>query len=179
MGQDLKRREELYCRGGAGVTVMTRAQGRRNLSGRCVVHNSRGIWQRGKGTTMKKMLMAILMLTLFGAGAAFAQPKPVRIYIAPNSLVPPPDIMKYLVDKCPNVSLTLDAKKSDYMLLAWGWSGNYRFTVYGKGGVAVYGTSTVRLGNAVKDVCKFVNVSAGQGQVAAPAPPPPPPPSSD
>jgi len=125
---------------------------------------------------MKKMLMAIFMLTLFGAGAAFAQPKPMRLYIAPNSIVPQPDIMKHLVEKCPNVSLTLDAKRSDFMLLAWGWSGSYRFTVYQKGGVAVYGTSTVLLSNAVKDVCKFVNSPAGQTMIKASAPPPPPPP---
>jgi hypothetical protein len=43
------------------------------------------------------------------------------------------------------------------MLEAWGWSGNYKFTVFQKGGQAVYGTSTVLLSNAVKDVCKFVN----------------------
>jgi len=122
---------------------------------------------------MKKMLMAIMMLTFIGAGAAFAQPKPVKLYIAPNSIVPQPDIMKHLVDKCPNVALTLDPKRSDFMLLAWGWSGNYRFTVYQKGGVAVYGTSTVLLSNAVKDVCKFVNSPAGQGMTAS-APPPPP-----
>lgn len=109
---------------------------------------------------MKKIMMAILMLTLVGAGAAFAQPRPVRIYVAPNSIVPRPEIMKHLVDKCPNVSITLDSKKSDYMLEAWGWSGNYRFTVFQKGGVAVYGTSTVLLSNAVKDVCKFVNAQA-------------------
>jgi hypothetical protein len=116
---------------------------------------------------MKKMMMAILMLTLGGAGAAFAQPRPVKLYVAPNSIVPRPEIMKHLVDKCPNVAITLDPKKSDYMLEAWGWSGNYRFTVFQKGGVAVYGTSTVLLSNAVKDVCKFVNSPPSQATVAA------------
>ncbi len=71
--------------------------------------------------------------------------------------VPRADIMKHIVDKCPNVSFVLDSRKSDFMLEAWGWSGNYKFTVFQKGGQAVYSTSTVLLSNAVKDVCKFVN----------------------
>jgi hypothetical protein len=124
---------------------------------------------------MKKIIMAVLLLTLGGAGAAFAQPKPMKIYIAPNSIVPRPEIMKHLVDKCPNVSITLDPKKSDYMLEAWGWSGNYRFTVFQHGGTAVYATSTVMLSNAVKDVCKFVNSPAGQSASANRTAPPPPP----
>jgi hypothetical protein len=119
--------------------------------------------------------MALFLLTLGSAGAAFAQPKPVKLYIAPNSIVPRPEIMKHLVDKCPNVSITLEPRKSDFMLEAWGWSGNYRFTVFQRGGTAVYGTSTVMLSNAVKDVCKFVNSPAGQGMVVSVTPPPPPP----
>lgn len=113
---------------------------------------------------MKQIILAMLMATLGGASAAMAQPRPVKLYIAPNSIVPRPEIMKHLVEKCPNVSITLDFKKSDYMLEAWGWSGNYRFTVYQRGGVAVYGTSTVMLSNAVKDVCKFVNTRPSEGK---------------
>jgi len=44
------------------------------------------------------------------------------------------------------------------MLEAGGWSGSYRFTVYQHGGTAVYSTTTRMLSNAVKDVCRFVNV---------------------
>jgi hypothetical protein len=116
---------------------------------------------------MKRMVTLFLMLAFVGVGTAMAQSKPLKIYVAPNSTVPRPEIMKHLVDKCPNVSITADPKKSDYMLEAWGWSGNYRFTVFQRGGTAVYATSTVRLSNSVKDVCKFVNAQANPG---APSP---------
>lgn len=91
------------------------------------------------------------------ASGAQAQTRPVRFYLSPNSTVPRAEIMKHLVEKCPNATFTLDSKKSDFMLEAWGWSGNYKFTVFQKGGQAVYSTTTVMLSNSVKDVCKFVN----------------------
>jgi hypothetical protein len=53
------------------------------------------------------------------------------------------------------------------MLEAWGWSGNYKFTVFAHGGDAVYATSTVRLGNAVKDVCKYINAQGPQEKQSA------------
>jgi hypothetical protein len=105
----------------------------------------------------KKILLVYTMLLLVGAAGIGAEPKPVKLVLSPASTVPRADIMKHIVDKCPNVSFVLDSRKSDFMLEAWGWSGNYKFTVFQKGGQAVYGTSTVLLSNAVKDVCKFVN----------------------
>jgi hypothetical protein len=105
----------------------------------------------------KKILLVYSMLLLVGAAGIGAEPKPVKLVLSPASTVPRADIMKHIVDKCPNVSFVLDSRKSDFMLEAWGWSGNYKFTVFQKGGQAVYGTSTVLLSNAVKDVCKFVN----------------------
>jgi hypothetical protein len=108
---------------------------------------------------MKKIILLASMLALFvGVGTAKADPKPVRLLMSPASTVASADLMKHIVEKCPNVSITLDSKKSDYMLEAGGWSGNYKFTVYQHGGVAVYSTTTRMLSNAVKDVCKFVNV---------------------
>jgi hypothetical protein len=107
---------------------------------------------------MKKLLLAVAVLIFAVTGAANAEPQSrMKFYLSPNSSVPRAEIMKHLVDKCPNVAFTLDSKKSDYMLEAWGWSGNYKFTVFQKGGVAVYSTTTARLSNSVKDVCKFVN----------------------
>jgi hypothetical protein len=105
----------------------------------------------------KRILLVYTMLLLVGAAGIGAEPKPVKLVLSPASTVPRADIMKHIVDKCPNVSFVLDSRKSDFMLEAWGWSGNYKFTVFQKGGQAVYGTSTVLLSNAVKDVCKFVN----------------------
>jgi hypothetical protein len=105
----------------------------------------------------KKILLVYTMLLLVGAAGIGAEPKPVKLVLSPASTVPRADIMKHIVDKCPNVSFVLDSRKSDFMLEAWGWSGNYKFTVFQKGSQAVYGTSIVLLSNAVKDVCKFVN----------------------
>jgi hypothetical protein len=64
--------------------------------------------------------------------------------------------VKNLVSKCPNTRITLDPLKSDFMLQAWGWSGNYKFTVFQHGGTAIYATTTAALSNAVKDVCHFL-----------------------
>lgn len=107
---------------------------------------------------MKKILILVAVLIFAVVGAANAEPQSrAKLYLSPNSMVPRAEIMKHLVDKCPNVAFTLDPKKSDFMLEAWGWSGNYKFTVFQKGGLAVYSTTTVMLSNSVKDVCKFVN----------------------
>lgn len=101
---------------------------------------------------------AILFLSLMCAGGLQAQPRPsVRLFLAPHSTVAPPDILKYTSEKCPNVSLTVNSRQSDYMLQAWGWSGNYKFTLFRRGGQAVYSTSTMRLSNAVKDVCRYID----------------------
>jgi hypothetical protein len=108
---------------------------------------------------MKKIILFTSLLLFFAAaGAAKADPKPVKLFLSPASTVSSAELMKHIVEKCPNVAMTLDSKKSDYMLEAGGWSGSYRFTVYQHGGTAVYSTTTRMLSNAVKDVCKFVNV---------------------
>ncbi|MGA8145101.1 MAG: hypothetical protein WB987_14540 [Candidatus Acidiferrales bacterium] len=108
---------------------------------------------------MKKIILFTSMLLFFVvAGAANAEPKPIKLLLSPASTISSADLMKHIVEKCPNVSITLDPKKSDFMLEAGGWSGNYKFTVYQHGGVAVYSTTTRMLSNAVKDVCKYVNL---------------------
>jgi hypothetical protein len=107
---------------------------------------------------MKRILLSLLLLLAAGAAVASADPRPVRIVLSPGSTVFRADLVKHFVDKCPNVSITLEPKESDYMLEAWGWSGNYRFTLFKHGGVAVYSTKTMIMSNAVKDVCKYVNL---------------------
>jgi hypothetical protein len=107
---------------------------------------------------MKQILLGLSILLLAGAASAGPEPKPVKLVMSPASTVLRADLVKHFIDKCPNVSITLDSKQSDYMLEAWGWSGNYKFTLYKRGGEAVYSTSTMMMSNAVKDVCKFINV---------------------
>ena len=112
---------------------------------------------------MRKMLIGISMLCLLpSAPAAIAknrpkyQPKPVKLVLSPASTIPTADILKNLRVKCPNVSITLDSTKSDYMLEAGGWPGNYKFTMFKPGGQAVFATTTHILSNAVKDVCRYI-----------------------
>ena len=120
---------------------------------------------------MKKILLGVFALWLVGAGVAQGQTKTVQLYIAPHSTVALPDIMKNLVSKCPNTTITIDPLKSDFMLQAWGWSGNYKFTVFQRGGTAVYGTTTVALSNAVKDVCHFLQSPQAQLNIGSATPP--------
>lgn len=104
--------------------------------------------------------LAILAMVWGFAGTAQAAPRserPVKIVLSPASNVPTADVMKNLVNKCPNVSITLNPKESDYMLDARGWTGYYRFALYQKGGGAIFSTRTQWLSNSVKDVCKFIN----------------------
>ncbi|HEV2617818.1 MAG TPA: hypothetical protein VGU63_14545 [Candidatus Acidoferrales bacterium] len=112
---------------------------------------------------MRKMLIGISMLyLLLSAPAGIAknqpkdQPKTVKLVLSPASTIPTADILKNLHVKCPNVSITLDSTKSDYMLEAGGWPGNYKFALFKPGGQAVFGTTTHMLSNAVKDVCGFI-----------------------
>jgi hypothetical protein len=105
---------------------------------------------------MKRILFGVFTLWLMGAAVAQGQTTTIRLYIAPQSTVALPDIMKNLASKCPNTAITINPQESDFMLQAWGWSGSYKFTVFQRGGFAVYGTTTVTLSNAVKDVCHFL-----------------------
>lgn len=118
---------------------------------------------------------------VLAAGAVLANEtsKPaIKLYMSPASTVPSAGIVKNLMYKCPNVKVTLDSKKSDYMLEARGWPEHYRFTVFRKGGDAVFATTTVLLSNAVKDVCKYVNTyrppaNPAPAKNAVPEPKPP------
>lgn len=107
-----------------------------------------------------KKLIVVLAIVLFaevaGAGQDYTAAKHLKIVLARQSTVPAVNIMKDLSDLCPNIILTTNPERSDYMLYAGGWSGEYRFMVIAKGGDTLYATKTVMLSNAVKDVCKFL-----------------------
>jgi hypothetical protein len=113
---------------------------------------------------MRKRLMlgaSILSLLLVAGAVTAKQPSgpPLKLVLSPASTVPSADIVKNLEEKCPNVTITLNSKDSDYMLDARGWPEHYRFTLFHKGGTAVFATTTVLLSNAVKDVCRYVNTA--------------------
>jgi hypothetical protein len=109
-----------------------------------------------------KKLMAVLAIVLFagvaGAGQGASTGKSLKIVLARQSNVPQVDIMKDLSDKCPNITITTDPHRSDYMVKAiWLPDDRYRFEVIAKGGDSIYATKTILLSSAVKDVCKFLN----------------------
>jgi len=102
---------------------------------------------------------AVLPVQLLAQRASASQPagKQLKLVLARQSTADPVEIMKHLSQNCPNISLTTNLKTSDYMLYAGGWSGSgYRFLVIAKGGDTIYGTQTVLLSNAVKNVCTFL-----------------------
>jgi len=117
---------------------------------------------------MKKFILGFAILLLAGiagvAPAAKAQNVPpgrsLKIVLSRQSNVDPVEIMKHLSQKCPNVTLTTNPKRSDFMINAQGWSGDYRFMVIQKGGDPIFATQTALLSNAVKDVCRFLNTRA-------------------
>lgn len=112
---------------------------------------------------MKKFIPAILAAFIFSVvsvGSTVAAPPippPVKLFMSPASNVPSAEVLKNLSDRCPNVSITLNSHESDFMLEAKGWPGHYRFTLYKKGGDALFATQTQYLHNAVKDVCHYIN----------------------
>jgi hypothetical protein len=124
-----------------------------------------------EASAMKRILLGVFTLWLMGAGVAQGQTRTLQLYIAPNSTVALPYIIKNLVSKCPNTTITVAPEKSDFMLQAWGWSGSYKFTVFQRGGTAVYGTTTVTLSNAVKDVCHFLQSPQAQLNIGPTTPP--------
>ncbi len=67
--------------------------------------------------------------------------------------------MKGFQNKCPNVSLTLDQAKADYIMEATenDRQNRYEITLFNNKGDAIYRTETIRVGNAMKDVCKVIN----------------------
>ncbi|HTW25154.1 MAG TPA: hypothetical protein VMD78_16250 [Candidatus Baltobacteraceae bacterium] len=117
---------------------------------------------------MKKFILgfAILMFAGLsgvapGAKAQSAPPSgpPLKIVLSRQSNVDPVEIMKHFSQKCPNVTLTTNPKRSNFMINAV-WAGNYRFMVIQKGGDTIFATQTTLLSNAVKDVCRFLNTRA-------------------
>ena len=109
---------------------------------------------------MKRPIVWRAMLLFAGvAPVAIAQHtgRPLKLLLDRQSNVDQVAILKHLGQKCPNITLTTNEDQSDYMLSAWGWSGNYRFMISAKNGEKIFATETVYLSNAVKDVCNFLN----------------------
>jgi len=112
---------------------------------------------------MKKIIVGLVILmagvAILPAVASAQAPsgRPLKLVLNRQSMVSPVDLMKDFSEKCPNVSITSNPARSDYMLYAGGWSGEYRFMIIAKGGDTVFATKTTLLSNAVKDVCRYLN----------------------
>jgi hypothetical protein len=100
---------------------------------------------------------ALVVVVAVCAMTTTAEPKPLRIFLSPSSTISSADIVRDLNSKCSNDSLTIDSRNSDYMLEATRWPDHYKFTLFRRGGDAVFSTSTHLMSNSVKDVCHFVN----------------------
>lgn len=114
---------------------------------------------------MKRLILGVAVLMLAGLAplaSAQATNKPLRLVLDRRSTVDPVQIVKHLSRNCPNITLTTNRERSDFMLHAGGWSGDYRFLIIAKGGDTIYATETALLSNAVKDVCKFLGTRSQQ-----------------
>ena len=109
---------------------------------------------------VKTLSTATLVLFIL-AGTCKAQDKKIRISVRGKSNVSNAEIGKALDSHCPNVSITVDPEKADYLLEAvYTGAGParkpYKFSVFNRDGDFVFSTQTARVDNSVKDVCAFI-----------------------
>ncbi len=106
----------------------------------------------------RKALLPVAVLAMVCAGSTFARPgRTIKVVLSPRSTADRFEVTKHFGQSCRNVLITSNEHDSDYMVVAGGWSGDYRFMVIQKGGGVLYVTETMLLSNSVKDVCKFLN----------------------
>lgn len=106
----------------------------------------------------RKALLPVTVLAVLCAASTFARPdRTIRVVLSPRSTADQFEVTKNFGQSCRNVLITSNEHESDYMLVAGGWSGDYRFMVIKKGGGVLYVTETMLLSNSVKNVCKFLN----------------------
>lgn len=110
----------------------------------------------------RKALLPVTVLAVSCAAAVTAQPanRTLKVVISPRSTADRFEVTKNFGQSCRNVLITSNERDSDFMVVAGGFSGDYRFMVIRKGGAVLYVTETMLLSNSVKDVCKFLNTRA-------------------
>jgi hypothetical protein len=102
------------------------------------------------------------------AGTCQPQDQKVRIFLTGtdqtlgnSSNVSAAEIGKSLNKHCPEVVLTIEQEKAEYLLQARDTGAGparkpYKFTLFGHSGDRVFSTETSRVDSAVKDVCIYV-----------------------
>ena len=78
-----------------------------------------------------------------------------------NSNVSKAEIGKALNSRCPDVAITVDPEKADYLLEAINTGAGparkpYKFSLFNRAGDYVFSTETAHVDNSVKDVCRFI-----------------------
>jgi hypothetical protein len=114
-------------------------------------------------------LAEILAFTTFLSG----QSNPIKIALSQSSTVPAAFFVENFPKVgCPNVLITIDVTKADYVLEAQnthfrktgrGDKNKFdksQYTLFGKDGTAVSSTQTSMDKNSVKDVCKYLTKAA-------------------
>jgi hypothetical protein len=108
---------------------------------------------------MKKVLLIAALLVPI---AAETQKPPIRVALSSTSTVASSDLRRGFQKKCPNVILTRDPSRADYALEAIEGTINpvtamevsrYRFTLFNRGGNAIYSTSPHKFSNAINNIC--------------------------
>lgn len=110
---------------------------------------------------MKTLSLLGALIILIATASSSAQERKTRISLTPNSNVSAAEIGKVFDTLRPDVIITADPQRGDYLLEAIytgaGPARNpYKFTLFNHDGDRVFSTQTARLKSAVKDVCNFI-----------------------
>ena len=110
---------------------------------------------------------AFLTATLVFAAFLSGQTTPIKIMLSQSSTVPAAFFVEnFKKVGCPNVLITIDATKADYVLEAQNTHfektsrgdkfEKSQYTLFGKDGTTVFSTQTSIDTNSVKNVCKYL-----------------------
>jgi len=115
-----------------------------------------------------RRLYAFAVAFFVFTGTCLPQDHNVRIFLTGSdpalgnsSNVSAAEIGRSLDKHCPEVVLTIDQGKADYLLQARDTGAGparkpYKFTLFGHSGDRVFSTETSRIDSTVKDVCVYV-----------------------
>ena len=116
------------------------------------------------GRGMRRILPAALLFLVF-TRVCGAQDRTFKIFLTADPAgqygVSSSEVGKSLDSHCPNVVITANRDKADYLLEAVDTGAGklrkpYKVTLFNHDGDRVFSTETAALANAVKDVCTFI-----------------------
>ena len=108
-----------------------------------------------------KTTVGLLFLALAVLSVAQAQGQKLRISLTASSNVAAAPIGKSLDKHCPEVVVSVDRLRANYLLEAIDAGAGkarkpYKFTLFSPDGDRAFSTETAGLDSAVKDVCGFI-----------------------